>query len=98
MKKWQKTLLLGAAEIAGVLILYQFLLGYMARHDIVSSLFASGRHVPIGVMLLTLLFVLARLFVELLLPGIILGRLGLALWDARTIRRRPTPSVTANPP
>jgi len=83
MKSWQRTVLIGVAEIAGFLLLHQVLLAYLARHDVVSSIFAAGPHVSRDILLLAGAFLLIRLFAVFFLPGMILGRIGLTIWAAR---------------
>ncbi len=55
---------------------------WLARHDVVSALFAAGPHVPPGRLALAGVFVILRLFVFLVLPP------ALIIWGVRWGRRR----------
>ena len=47
----------------------------LAEYDVVSSIFAAGDHVPIWMLLCASLFVLIRLCVLLLIPGLLAWRI-----------------------
>jgi hypothetical protein len=46
----------------------------LARSDIVSSIFAYGEHVPLWMALITVIFLLIRLFVIIVVPGLLAWR------------------------
>jgi hypothetical protein len=79
MKPWKRTLLVGLAEIAVILILHAVLLRVMATRQIVSTLLAAGDHVPRLTLACAILFVVVRFLAVLALPGLILARVGMAL-------------------
>ncbi len=79
---WKTTLAVCAAELAVVLLLHRILIETLADGNIVSRIFAGGRHVPVTDMMLALLFISVRLLVALGLPGMILSRIGLVVFDA----------------
>ncbi|MDA0991732.1 MAG: hypothetical protein O3A51_13400 [Verrucomicrobia bacterium] len=78
---WKHRLKSSLLEIVGLVAIHAVLIRILADHHIVSSLFASGSHVPLLNSLLTAGFILVRLFTVLALPGMILARLGL-VWLA----------------
>ena len=81
MNRWQRTLLINLAEILLLLALHGVLIRYMADHDVVSRIFAAGSHVPRGTLAAAGFFLLVRFLVVLALPGMILSRCGLILFD-----------------
>ena len=89
MKPWLKTLLLGLAELVLIVVFYQVVLQEVLARETVSSILAAGDHVPRSTMALALAFLALRALVVLALPGMILSRIGLALFDAAWAPRRP---------
>jgi hypothetical protein len=77
-----------AAEVAVLLALHAMLLRVMADRHIVSSIFAGGSHVPQSVTLTAGFFVIVRLYVYLLLPGVILARVLSVVMERRADSRR----------
>ena len=72
-----------ALEIAGLLVLHWFLIHWLAEKNTVAVIFAAGKHVPLTTLAAAGLFLVLRLVVTLLLPGLVLGRLvvmSLDLW------------------
>ena len=80
-RPWLKTLLLGAAEILVLLILYQVVLQEVIKKDVVSVILSTGDHVPRSTLLLAGLFLGLRALVIWALPGMVMVRLGLAVFD-----------------
>lgn len=67
---------------AAVLIALELLLkNWMGANDVVSVLFAAGSHAPFWKVSLAICFVLLRLFVWLILPGLVVREL--FLWLTR---------------
>ena len=59
------------------LVLYPWLLRQMADRQVVAALLSAGGHLPTGTVVIACLFLLLRLYVIVLLPAMILSRLGL---------------------
>ena len=81
LRRWNPAIpfpALALAALAAQAVLQQWL----ARHDVVSALFAAGPHVPPGLLALAAAFVILRLFVFLVLPP------ALILWGCHRWRRR----------
>jgi len=57
--------------VPAVIILHLALRHYLASHDVVSSIFAMGPHIPLSDLLLVCVFVLVRLTVVLVLPPVL---------------------------
>jgi hypothetical protein len=67
---------LGAVSICIVLLVIHTLLRLvLAEYDVVSTIFAAGAHVPIWMLLCASLFVVIRLCVLLLIPGLLAWRI-----------------------
>jgi hypothetical protein len=81
MKRWKKALLMSVIEIVPILVLHAWMIRLMAEKNIVSTIFAAGRHVPLLTLATAGLFLLVRFFAVLYLPGMILSRIGLAIMD-----------------
>jgi hypothetical protein len=86
MIRWRRTALTSIIEVGLLLLAHAVLLRVMAEQQIVASLFAAGKHVPRLTLMTAGCFVIVRLFAVLLLPGMILARLGLIVmayrWDS----------------
>ena len=83
MKKWRKTLAWSTTEILALVIVQHLLTAAMAHSNAVSVILSSGSHVPQGTLLAAIVFLTVRL-VYLCIPGIILARLGMIVWDYYT--------------
>ena len=95
---WKSTLAVCATELAVVLLLHRILIETLADGNIVSRIFAGGRHVPVADMMLALLFIAVRLLVALGLPGMVLSRVGLVVFDAVWPEPPSAVSQPAEPP
>jgi hypothetical protein len=80
-RMWRRTLIRGIIEIAILLVLHSILLRMMAKGNLASMIFTGGGDVPILTLLTVILFFIVRLLVTLGLPGIILAKAGLIIWD-----------------
>jgi hypothetical protein len=80
-KVWRRTLIRGIIEIVLLLVLHSVLLRMMAKGNLASMIFTGGGDVPILTLLTVILFFIVRLLVTLGLPGIILAKAGLVVWD-----------------
>ncbi|MBN1671160.1 MAG: hypothetical protein JXR37_09020 [Kiritimatiellae bacterium] len=87
MKSWRRRLAGACIEIAAVIVLHGVLMHLMARHDVVSRLFAAGGHVPPLTLVLACFFMMIRLFTVICLPGMILYRLAPIAYDQLVARR-----------
>ncbi len=87
MTKWKKTLIFGGLELAMVVVAYRIVLMLVINRQIISQAFAAGPHVSGWVFSLVVTFLLLRLMVAVVLPGMILARLGLVVFDAWQQRR-----------
>ncbi len=83
MKAWKRSAAIGVAEIAVLLLLHVVLLHLMAEKGVVSTILAAGKHVPRGTLMLAGFFILVRVFAVFLLPGMVLARTGVTLFDMR---------------
>lgn len=81
MKRWQKTLLAGTAEIVALLLLHRVFLRCMADHNIASRIFAAGPHVPRWILATATAFLVVRFLTVLALPGMVLTRLALVVME-----------------
>lgn len=63
------------------LLLYPWLLREMADRQMVAALLSAGDHLPTSTALAAFLFLLLRLYVVVLLPAFVVGRLGLLGFD-----------------
>ena len=61
-------------------LLYIVALRLLARYDIVSVIFAIGDHTPLWMLVAAFLFVLLRLFIGLVVPGLVAAALVLGWW------------------
>ena len=52
-----------------LVVLHLVLRQVLVRHDVVSSVFAAGAHVPVGMLAVAVIFAGVRLAVVLVLPG-----------------------------
>ena len=86
-KVWRRTLIRGIIEIVLLLALHSVLLRMMAKGNLASMIFTGGGDVPIFTLLTVILFFIVRLLVILGLPGIILARAGLVVWDYAADKR-----------
>ena len=67
---------LGSVSICIVLLgIHTVLRMVLAEYDVVSTIFAAGDHVPIWMLLCASLFVVIRLCVLLLIPGLLAWRI-----------------------
>jgi len=67
---------LGVISICVVLLgIHTVLSLVLAKYDVVSSIFAAGDHVPIWMLLCASLFVVIRLCMLLLIPGLLAWRI-----------------------
>ncbi len=71
---------------ATVLLVYSILLRMLAGTHIVAGIFCPGPHLPKHYPILISLFVICRLYV-VLLPGFILGRIGVEWMKQRRHKR-----------
>jgi hypothetical protein len=74
----KKSILITAIEILVVLITYTVLLRSLSGTNIIAGVLSPGSHLPSFYPALILLFILCRFFM-VLLPGILLYRLG-SIW------------------
>ena len=81
MKRWKRTFLGSALEIAALLLLHRWLLLRMAGGTTASAILAAGRHVPVETLATAGLFLLVRFLAVVCLPGLILARVGMVLFD-----------------
>jgi hypothetical protein len=89
-----------AIDLAAVLILHAVLIRYLFAHNAVATIFASGDHIPRGVLALAMFFILIRLVVILALPGIVLARLAsiaFTIHDESKCGRPPDASTPTQP-
>lgn len=77
----KRTILKILLQAASILLIYSILLRLLEGSNIVASIFCPGPHLPHHYPILIALFILCRLYV-VLLPGLILSRIGLA-WMKR---------------
>jgi hypothetical protein len=78
---WKRTLIRSIIEITILLVLHSVLLRMMAKGNLASMIFTGGADVPLLTLLTVILFFIVRLLVTLGLPGIILAKAGLIVWD-----------------
>ena len=86
--KPKRLLLVTAVQILGVLTLYALLHGMVRDNDIVSRLLAAGPHLDPGDLILGVCYLLLRLTVWLLLPGLAIYRLTRVVWSITPRLRR----------
>lgn len=91
MSPFRRKALLTAAEIALLLTVHVVLLHVMAERNVVSTILASGSHIPRGVAWTAGAFLIVRLFAVLLLPGIILARLIELAWSLKASAHQEAP-------
>jgi hypothetical protein len=78
----RRALVFRLSIVLGALLLHSALGAYLAEHRVVAGILAAGPHTSLLTLLLAVVFVLLRLFVLLLLPGIVLVWLGALLLKA----------------
>jgi len=76
------------APVLGALLLHHALMRWLVAEGVVASILSAGEHTPKKILALAGFFVLLRLFVLLVLPGLLLVRLGSWIFD-RVIRSSP---------
>ena len=81
MKSIKCKLVVWVLEIVAILLLHLLLLHWFAEKNVVASILAAGKHVPRLTIVLAIVFFLIRLLAVFLLPGIILSRFGVLLYD-----------------
>ena len=64
-KGWRRDIVLSGVLVVLHLVMRQILV----RHDVVSSVFAAGDHVPVAMLAVAAVFAAVRLAVVLVLPG-----------------------------
>ena len=82
MPRGVRMLLIGSAEIVALLILHHCMIAYFAGDDVISTILAGGPDSALGITILMIGFLVVRIMVILLLPGLILMRLGLVLYES----------------
>ena len=75
MKNARQLIKKTVVEIAIILLLHAVLLYWLANKQIVAAMLSAGDHLPIGWVGLAIVFIIARFFALVLLPGFILQRL-----------------------
>ncbi len=80
--RWRRTLWTSVAELGALLLAHALLLRYMVTHDVASAILSAGKHLPPLTLALAGLFLLVRFLAVLALPGMLLARIGLVLFDA----------------
>lgn len=75
MKTGRRLIVTTATEVAVLLLLHAALLHWLARKQVVAATLAASDEVPPTWIGLAVLFIAVRLFVLLLLPGLVVQRL-----------------------
>ena len=75
-------LLARAVELVALLLVHQILLSFLAGKDVVAQILSGGPHTGFMVRLVMCLFLSVRVVVVLLLPGWVLMRLGLLVYES----------------
>jgi hypothetical protein len=81
MKRTVLRIAISLSALAALLVAHEVLLRVMADNQIVTKLLSPGGHTPTGELWTAGLFMAVRVTVVLLLPGILLSRIGLLLYD-----------------
>jgi hypothetical protein len=89
--------LLTVVPVLGLLLLHHALMRWLAAENVVASILSAGEHTPGSTLMLAAFFVALRLFVLLVLPGLLLCRLGLWVFD-RAVEAAARPSRGGSPP
>ena len=89
--RWTRTLAWSAAEIAILLAAHRLLLTAMAGGELVSAVLAGGSHLPPFLTAMLIAFVVVRFMAVVALPGMILCRIGLVVFDWVEGRQRRSP-------
>ncbi|MGD9033790.1 MAG: hypothetical protein PVH02_14060 [Desulfobacteraceae bacterium] len=77
---------LGAVSICIVLLgIHTVLRLVLAEYDVVSTIFAAGDHVPVWMLLCASFFVVIRLCVLLLIPGLLAWRI--STWVVKSLNQ-----------
>jgi hypothetical protein len=88
MSSPRRALVFRASVVLGAPFLHSALGAYLAEHRVVAGILAAGPQTSVMTLLLAVVFVLLRLFVLLVLPGIVLVWLGALLLKAARGRSR----------
>lgn len=91
MKRSTRSLLFSAIVVAVALVAHFVLIRVLAETQVVATLFACGEHTPTGTVVLAISFMVVRLFVAMLLPGVVLSAVG-AWAIERWAERREAPA------
>lgn len=86
MKFWKRWYVVIALEVAAICLLHGVLIVWLAEKNIVAAAFSAGGHLPWPTMAAAGAFTMVRLLAVLLLPGIVLARIGTVLvkhWTAK---------------
>ena len=97
MKSIRRGLLVTVAPTLGLLLLDEVSMRWLVAENVVASILSAGEHTPGSTLMLAALFVLLRLFVLLILPALLLCRLGLWVFD-RALERAGRPPRVGSPP
>jgi hypothetical protein len=92
-----KLLVLVATTVALMLVQHT-MLAHLAGSNTVAKIFAAGPHVDGGALVLALAFIAVRLTTFLLLPGVVVGRLGWLCVEHLAPRRRRSPAPAVGEP
>lgn len=97
MKSIRRGLLVTVAPALGLLLLHYALMRWLVAENVVASILSAGEHTPGSTLVLAAFFVVLRLFVLLVLPALLLCRLGLWGFD-RALERADRSPRGGSPP
>jgi hypothetical protein len=102
MKSVRRQLLMSLVEAVFLLGMHYALLVWLSNREVVAKVLAAGEHVPRLTLAAAVFFVVLRLVVMLLLPGVVLARLAMVafqVWGPQPpvpVRSAPTDSLPAS--